>query len=248
MNLFSLGVTKYGNRDFTNEAAGKREMGLNSEAVVYGYMKVNDAGDSRVHLLYYDRAQSANPIEVVTDETALSAVDAYSNQLEQMTVETKNGVTYTSTVEMIINLDRVILAYEDAAASEDFSLWYDKSRTNKAQIDSAHVDFLTVDEGLGSIRTQFIMHLGGKGSLLDLESINVNGRLVDFPDQTFNGLIRNINISTVEEDTNDSLAPAPASGNRCHITMSALGQGWQRVVVNHTLTTLVTKNEIALTT
>ena len=139
MNLFSLGVTKYGNRDFTGETAGKREIGLNSEAVVYGWL--NNAAVPKVCLLYYDRAQSASPIVVETDETALSAIDGYSNQLKQMTVETKNGVTYTSTVEMIINLDRVILAYEDAAESEDYSFWYDKSRTNKAQIDSPHVDF-----------------------------------------------------------------------------------------------------------
>ena len=244
MNLFSLGVTKYGNRDFTNDTGGKREMGLNSEAVVYGWL--NNAAVPKVCLLYYDRAQSANPIVVETDETALSAIDGYSNQLKQMTVETKNGVTYTSTVEMIINLDRIILAYEDADESEDYSFWYDKSRTNKAQIDSPHVDFLTVDEGFSSFRTLFIMHLGGKGSLLNLESINVNGRLVDFADKTFNGLIRNVNISTVEEDSNDSLGGETT--DKCHITMSALGQGWQRVVVNHSLTDLVTKNEIALTT
>lgn len=244
MNLFSLGVTKYGNQDFTGLAAGKREMGLNSEAVVYGWL--SSAAVPKVHLLYYDRAQSARPIVVETDETALSAVDAYSNQLEQMTVKSKNGVTYTANVEMIINLDRVILAYEDGDGSENFAMWYDKSRTNKAQIDSPHVDFVGVVEVLGSIKTQFIMHLGGKGSLLDLEQINVNGNLVAFPDQTASGLIRNVNISTVEEDSNDSIGGTTSS--KSHITMHGLGQGWQRVIVNHTLTALVGKNEIALTT
>tara|TARA_R110001592_G_scaffold108024_1_gene302124 strand:+ start:30279 stop:31013 length:735 start_codon:yes stop_codon:yes gene_type:complete len=244
MNLFSLGVTKYGNRDFTGETAGKREMGLNSEAVVYGWL--SDGAVPKVHLLYYDRAQSASPIVVETDETALSAIDGYSNQLEQMTVNAKNGVTYTTATEMIVNLDRFILAYEDGAGSEKFAIWYDKSRTNKAQIDSSHVDFVEVAELLGSIKTQFIMHLGGKGSLLDLEQINVNGRIVDFPDQTASGLIRNVNISTVEEDSNDSIGGTTSS--KSHITMSGLGQGWQRVIVNHTLTALVGKNEIALTT
>jgi|21_taG_2_1085346.scaffolds.fasta_scaffold05967_2 hypothetical protein len=246
MNLFSLGVTKYGNRDFTNDTGGKRELGLNSEAVVYGWMADNADGTSVAHILYYDRAQSARPIVVVTDETSLGDVTAYSNQLYPMTVEKKNGVAYSPNKEVIVNLDRVILAYEDADGSADFSMWYDKSRTNKAQIDSAHVDFLTVDENLSGIKTNFIMHLGGKGSLLDLEQINVNGSLVDFPDQTASGLIRNINISTVEQDSNDSLGGTTSS--KSHITMHGLGQGWQRVIVNHTLTALVGKNEIALTT
>jgi len=242
--MFTLGITKYGNRDFTSFTGGKREMGLNSEAVVYGWLSSGAA--PRVHLLYYDRAQSSSPIVVETDETALSAVDAYSNQLEQMTVKKKNGVTYTTTVEMLINLDRVILAYEDGVDSENFEMWYDKSRTNKAQIDTPHVDFIAVAEDLASIKTQFIMHLGGKGSLLDLESINVNGRIVNFVDQTASGLIRSANISTIEDDSNDTIGGV--TSGKGHITMSALGQGWQRVITNETLGQLVGKNEIALTT
>jgi len=245
MNLFKTGVSKYGHRDYSSATGGKIDMGLNSESVVYAWL--DSAAAPKVNILYYDRMQSANPIVIVTDETSLDTLASYSNQLYPMTVEKKNGVAYSPNEELVINLDRVILAYEDGDGTDDYVMWYDKSRTNMAQIDSPHVDILTVDENLASINTFFIRHLGGKAGLIDLESINVNGRLIDFPAKgTASGLIRTVNISTVQDDSNDSLGGSTTG--KAHITMSALGQGWQRIITNETITQLLTRNEVALTT
>ena len=135
-------------------------------------------------IIYADTQNGGRPIKIRTSEicTGQSAdttfgVPVKSGQLMVLDCEKKNGITFSKpsdeyySRDLMINHDRVILAYEDANSSDDFIVWYDASNTNKAGMDSSHVDILQVDENFADSNERFVNHLGGKSTLDGLKSL-----------------------------------------------------------------------------
>jgi hypothetical protein len=194
---------------------------------------------------YADRMSSARPVDIETVETCSGtpaiSIAALSNQLMSVNVETKNGVSTGTTVEnMMINLDRAILVYEDGSGSNDFWMWYDASNTNHAGFDSPFVDFLQINEdfGDGTTVTYFIDHIGGKGGPESLLSLTVNGNTVSFPDVSASGLLRLKNVISAYESGGDTYLLMKGSGKN----------GLDTLVIDDSLSNVVGSTEASQTT
>ena len=194
---------------------------------------------------YADRMSSARPVDIETVETCSGtpaiSMAALSNQLMSVNVETKNGVSTGTTVEnLMINLDRAILVYEDGSGSNDFWMWYDASNTNHAGFDSPFVDFLQINEdfGDGTTVTYFIDHIGGKGGPESLLSLTVNGNTVSFPDVSASGLLRLKNVISAYESGGDTYLLMKGSGKN----------GLDTLVIDDSLSNVVGSTEASQTT
>ena len=194
---------------------------------------------------YADRMSSARPVDIETVETCSGtpaiSMAALSNQLMSVNVETKNGVSTGTTVEnMMINLDRAILVYEDGSGSNDFWMWYDASNTNHAGFDSPFVDFLQINEdfGDGTTVTYFIDHIGGKGGPESLLSLTVNGNTVSFPDVSASGVLRLKNFVSAYESGGDTYLLMKGSGKN----------GFDTLVIDDSLANVVGSTEASQTT
>jgi len=194
---------------------------------------------------YADRMSSAKPVDIETVETCSGtpaiSMAALSNQLMSVNVETKNGVSTGTTVEnMMINLDRAILVYEDGSGSNDFWMWYDASNTNHAGFDSPFVDFLQINEDFGDSTTvtYFIDHIGGKGGPENLLSLTVNGNTVSFPDVSASGLLRQKNFVSAYESGGDTYLKMKGSGKN----------GFDTLVIDDSLANVVASTEASQTT
>ena len=194
---------------------------------------------------YADRMSSARPVDIETVETCSGtpaiSMASLSNQLMSVNVETKNGVSTGTTVEnMMINLDRAILVYEDGSGSNDFWMWYDASNTNHAGFDSPFVDFLQINEDFGHVTTvtYFVDHIGGKGGPESLLSLTVNGNTVSFPDVSGSGLLRQKNFVSAYESGGDTYLKMKGSGKN----------GFDTLVIDDSLANVVASTEASQTT
>ena len=194
---------------------------------------------------YADTMTSSRPVDIETVETASGTASisaaALSNQLMSVIVETKNGVSTGATAaNMMINLDRAILVYEDGSGSNDFWMWYDASNTNHAGFDSPFVDFLQINEdfGDGTTVTYFIDHIGGKGGPESLLSLTVNGNTVSFPDVSASGLLRQKNFVSAYESGGDTYLKMKGSGKN----------GFDTLVIDDSLANVVASTEASQTT
>lgn len=226
-NLININTTRYGNERHT-----ALDTGLSTEGVIYAALAdlAND-GTKNVEIIYADTMADARPIKVVTDQTALSVLAGKSNQLVEVVVTKKNGVAYTSDNSMVINLDRVVLGYINTSGGTAWTLFYDASRNNIAGIDSPHVDILEISTDLTASAANFIGHLGaldgpdaGADALIDLESININGQVVAFPDTTASGVVRVKNIANAIE-----------LSSKTHLSVKTNRSGFAEVIVGDTL-------------
>ena len=194
---------------------------------------------------YADTMTSSRPVDIETVETASGtaaiSIAALSNQLMSVIVETKNGVSTGATApNMMINLDRAILVYEDGSGSNDFWMWYDASNTNHAGFDSPFVDFLQINEdfGDGTTVTYFVDHIGGKGGPENLLSLTVNGNTVSFPDVSASGLLRQKNFVSAYESGGDTYLKMKGSGKN----------GFDTLVIDDSLANVVASTEASQTT
>ena len=212
-------------------------------------------------ILYSDPSLgSGTPIEIITVEPCVNVADGFgisssSNQLKALDVIKKNGVTYAidtqAATNLLINLDRVILAYESVNEGDDFNVYYDASNTNYAGMDSPFVDVLEVELNLAGVLTHFLQHAGGKSALVNMLSLVVNGQLVAFPDQAASGLVRLKNIASASEmSATTAFGWGSVSAND---TVVKLKRGFGRggddyLVVDHTAAQFIALTEVAATT
>lgn len=213
-------------------------------------------------ILYSDPSLgSGTPIEIITVEPCVNVTDGgmgisrSSFQLKALDINKKNGVAYdinTQTANnLLINLDRVILAYESVNEGDDFNVYYDASNTNYAGMDSPFVDVLEVEKNLADVLTHFLQHAGGKSALVNMLNLVVNGQLVAFPDQAASGLVRLKNIASANEmSATTAFGWGSVSAND---TVVKLKRGFGRggddyLVVDHTAAQLIALTEANATT
>jgi len=203
-------------------------------------------------ILYADTMGGGRPIEIRTVEPCVNVADGFgmsskSGQLRAVEVNTKNGVAYDadtiSEINLMINLDRVIMTYEGdmagGASADDWATWYDKSNTNHAGMDSAHVDMLQIETGLDGLQTSFTRHMGGKTAVSDLASLTVNGNSVAFPDTALSGFVRLSNIVSGYDN----------GSSKAQILVKASGKhGYDTLALDEAIATAVASTESALTT
>ena len=198
-------------------------------------------------ILYADTAgqNGGRPIKIRTVEPCVHVVNGFgvsskSAQLISLDCEVKNGVSFAKPAEQVrsedlmVNTKRAILAYEDGSESDDFIVWYDTSNLNKAGLDSPFVDNLTVDFNFGDNNEVFVDHLGSITDLTDLGTIKVNGRTINFPDQSASGLVRLSNIASAHQNAD----------SRAVLKFNGQGKpGWTEVVVVDTIAQTVAKTD-----
>jgi len=186
-------------------------------------------------VIYADTCTNTRPIElllkrgVIRQDHAGNTISALSSQLLPVHINTKNGVDYSGTdLNLVINTDRVILSYESGSA-DDWTVFYDTSKTNNAGFDSPFINILEVETSLDSAsnKVKFINHIGALGSNapLDFETLTVNGNVVNFPDQTASGFLRN-----------DSVVNAYEASSKVYIKMKGMGKNsFDELVLGNTL-------------
>ena len=203
-------------------------------------------------ILYADTMGGGRPIEIRTVEPCVNVADGFgmsskSGQLRAVEVNTKNGVAYDadtiSEINLMINLDRVILTYEGnisgGASADDWATFYDKSNTNHAGMDSAHIDMLQIETSLDGLQTSFTRHMGGKTAVSDLASLTVNGNSVAFPDTALSGFVRLSNIVSGFDN----------SSSKAQILLKHSGKhGYDTLALDEAIATAVASTESALTT
>ena len=203
-------------------------------------------------LLYADTMGGGRPIEIRTVEPCVNMADGFgvsskSGQLRAVEINAKNGVAYDadtiSEVNLMINLDRVILTYEGnisgGASADDWATFYDKSNTNHAGIDSAHVDMLQIETSLDGLQTSFTRHMGGKTAVSDLASLTVNGNVVAFPATANSGFVRLSNI----------VSGFDSGESKAQILLKHSGKhGYDTLALDEAIATAVASTESALTT
>ena len=203
-------------------------------------------------ILYADTMGGGRPIEIRTVEPCVNVADGFgmsskSGQLRAVEVNTKNGVAYDadtiSEINLMINLDRVILTYEGnisgGASADDWATFYDKSNTNHAGMDSAHIDMLQIETSLDGLQTSFTRHMGGKTAVSDLASLTVNGNSVAFPDTAQSGFVRLSNIVSGFDN----------SSSKAQILLKHSGKhGYDTLSLDEAIATAVDSTESALTT
>ena len=201
-------------------------------------------------ILYADTMGGGRPIEIRTVEPCVNVADgglgvsAESGQLRVVEVNEKNGVAYDADTiletNLMINLDRVIVTYEGPTdGSDDWIVWYDKSNTNHAGLDSPHVDILECETSLDTLQTSFTRHMGGKTAVSDFKSLTVNGNTVNFPDDELSGFVRLSNIVSGYDD----------GSSKAQILIKGAGKpGYDTLALDEAIATAVASTESALTT
>ena len=214
-------------------------------------------------LVYADMSSPAAPITLVTEQhvnhPAVGRVSDLSNQLMNVQLKSKNGVTYDATAAdtdksgLMINLDRIILMYEGAlsttsATADDWVVWYDTSKTNNAGLDSPFVHILEIETSLDGTEELFVNHIGGKGAFLDMKKLSVNGQMVDFPDISVSGVVRTKNVvSAVQALTAGTTAFIANTGATAMDTIMKIKgsgkHGFSVLVVDDTLSQVIGKTD-----
>jgi hypothetical protein len=229
------------------DANTKQDITTNGSSLTLDLIRVQG------ELIYADTQNGGRPIKIRTVEPCVNmattdnlGMASKSGQLMLLDCEKKNGVKFDKpsdilySKDILLNLDRFILAYEDANASGDFIVWYDCSNTNKAGMDSSHVDILQIDNDFDTMNERFVNHLGGKTALSSFKSLTVNGNTVAFPDVSASGLVRLSNIASAHEN---------AAGNDLHIKLRGANKpGWDTLIVDEKADASVALTEVALTT
>lgn len=203
-NLISLSVKKWRGDDLSTATA----LGLNTEAIISAVYEQGDTSDSIV--TYADAAQG-RPVKILVDDT-LADIAADSSLLMNVSLTGRNGVTYATASNFIINLERIILAYVESGsgATAVWKVWYDTSNLNQAGFDSPAVDILTidfdVDMTLDANAKYLVGHIGNiiagvDTGRIDPVSLNVNGNAVVFPDTTNSVFLRAKSVVRAYEDS-----------------------------------------------
>lgn len=186
---------------------------------------------------YADSTVSGRPIEVLLNRGVIrlnhagDTITALSAQLLPVDINEKNGIAYSGTANnLVINTDRVILAYESGSA-DDWTVFYDASRTNNAGLDTPFVDILEVETSLDTAgnKVRFVNHIGALGGPENFESLTVNGNTVVFPDQTASGYIRLSSVVNAYE-----------ASSKSYLKVKGMGKpGFDTLIVNDTLANVV---------
>ena len=205
-NLISLTVQKMRGTTLGTATA----MGLNTESIISAVYEPGDTGDSIV--TYADGQNGGRPIKYLVNDT-LSDIAADSSNLMNVDLFERNGVTYTTAANFIINLSRIIMMYKNDAtadATAKWTVWYDTSNINYAGLDSNTVDILIVDFNVDMELDAYAKHLfghvgniiaGSDTGRIDPISLNVNGNTVAFPDLSNSMYIRSKNIMSAIQDS-----------------------------------------------
>ena len=188
-------------------------------------------------VIYADNTMSGRPIEVLLNRGVIrlnhagDTITALSAQLLPVDINEKNGIAYAGTANnLVINTDRVILAYESGSA-DDWTVFYDASRTNNAGLDTPFVDILEVETSLDTAgnKVRFVNHIGALGGPENFESLTVNGNTVVFPDQTASGYIRLSSVVNAYE-----------ASSKSYLKVKGMGKpGFDTLIVNDTLANVV---------
>ena len=225
-------------------------------------------------LEYYDTSLSNQTVQVdvLTD---IFTLDGLSNQLIASTLNKKAGVDYdpveltlrsdeTEALDstainsrpnnVLLNAHRMILAWEGGLASsssaqaDDWVIWYDYSRTNRAGLHSPFCSLLELEAIAGGSgvfdQTEeiFIGHIGGKTAFIDATHLIVNGRKIDMPDTSASAIVR---LSSVAKVIEPGTAPTLGfTANKGTIVLQGDGKpGLNFLVTNNDITALVAKTD-----
>lgn len=208
-NLISLTVQEMRGTTLGTATA----MGLNTESIISAVYQPGDDADSIV--TYADGQNGGRPIKYLVNDS-LANIATYSSHLMNVSLTSKNGITYTVENNFIINLERIILAYKNDAtadATAPWTVWYDTSNINYAGLDSNSVDILVIDFDVDMETDAYAKLLVGHvGNIIagadtgrvDPVSLNVNGNAVAFPDLTNSMYIRSKNIMRAIEQEGET--------------------------------------------
>lgn len=215
-----------------SDTIGGTEQAIASDATVAANIFRVEA-----EVTYADSTVSGRPIQVLLNRSVIrlnhagGTITASSAQLLPVDINEKNGIAYAGTANnLVINTDRVILAYESGSA-DDWTVFYDASRTNNAGLDTPFVDILEVETSLDTAgnKVRFINHIGALGGPENFESLTVNGNTVVFPDQTASGYIRLSSVVNAYE-----------ASSKSYLKVKGMGKpGFDTLVINDTLTNVV---------
>lgn len=192
-------------------------------------------------VMYADNATSGRPIEVLLNRGVIrlnhagDTITALSAQLLVVDVNEKNGIAYSGTSSnLVINTDRVILSYESSSA-DDWTTFYDASKTNNAGLDTPFVDVLEIETSLdlAANKVRFINHIGALSGPENFESLTVNGNTVNFPDQTASGYIRLSSVVSAYE-----------ASSKSYLKVKGMGKpGFDTLIINDTLSNVVASTD-----
>lgn len=188
-------------------------------------------------VIYADNTMPGRPIEVLLNRGVIrqnhagNTITALSAQLLVVDVNEKNGVAYSGTANnLVINTDRVILSYESSSA-DDWTTFYDTSKTNNAGLDTPFVEVLEIETSLdlAANKVRFINHIGALGGPENFESLTVNGNTVAFPDTTASGYIRLSSVVNAYE-----------ASSKSYLKVKGMGKpGFDTLIINDTLANVV---------
>jgi len=240
-NLISLTV-----QEMRGEALGTATaMGLNTESIISAVYQPGDTGDSIV--TYADGQNAGRPIKYLVNDT-LANIAADSSHLMNVSLTSKNGITYSTASNFIINLERIILAYKNDAtadATAPWTVWYDTSNINYAGLDSNTVDTLIIDFDVDMETDAYAKLLVGHvGNIIagsdvgrvDPVTLNVNGNAVAFPDLTDAMYIRSKNIMSAIQD----------SDTNTRIRLKTAKPGFAELIVDESLALNVARSSASV--
>ena len=240
-NLIPLTV-----QEMRGEALGTATaMGLNTESIISAVYEPGDTGDSIV--TYADGQNGGRPIKYLVNET-LAATAALSSHLWNVDLFEKNGVTYTTAANFVLNLERVIMMYKNDAtadATAKWTVWYDTSNINYAGLDSNTVDILIVDfnqDFENDAHAMFLVgHVGNTiagtdTGRIDPISLNVNGNTVAFPDLSNSMFVRSKNIMSAIQD----------SDSNTRIRLKTSKPGFAELIVDENLAANIVRSAVTM--
>ena len=240
-NLISLTV-----QEMRGEALGTATaMGLNTESIISAVYEPGDTGDSIV--TYADGQNGGRPIKYLVNDT-LTNIAADSSHLWNVDLFEKNGVTYTTAANFVLNLERVIMMYKNDAtadATAKWTVWYDTSNINYAGLDSNTVDILIVDFNQDFEADAFAMFLvghvgntiaGTDTGRIDPISLDVNGNAVAFPDLSNSMFVRAKNIMSAHQD----------SDTNTRIRLKTSKPGFAELIVDESLALNVARSAVTM--
>ena len=240
-NLISLTV-----QEMRGEAlATATAMGLNTESIISAVYQAGDTGDSIV--TYAECQNGGRPIKYLVNDT-LGNIAADSSHLLNVSLTAKNGITYSTASNFIINLERIILAYKNDAtadATAPWTVWYDTSNINYAGLDSNTVDTLTIDfdndmetDALAKLLVGHVGNIvaGADTGRLDPISLSVNGVSVAFPDLSNSMYVRSKNIVSAHQDADTNTV----------ILLKTAKPGFAELIVDESLALNVARSAAAV--
>ena len=220
-------------------------MGLNTESIISAVYEPGDTGDSIV--TYADGQNGGRPIKYLVNDT-LANIAADSSHLWNVDLFEKNGVTYTTAANFVLNLERVIMMYKNDAtgdATAKWTVWYDTSNINYAGLDSNTVDILIVDFNQDFETDAFAMFLvghvgntiaGTDTGRIDPISLNVNGNTVAFPDLSNSMFVRGKNIMSAITD----------SDSNTRIRLKTSKPGFAELIVDENLAANIVRSAVTM--